>query len=165
MAKKKQGDIGTMKQLKPVPRKFMEADKEGSGNGLFYFHDPDDFLFGYLIGKQSRETFHYRVTTYSMKAIEARQDGCDVIIEEDQVIEFPANIKLRRLLEDHELIGSLVKIIFKGRRGRYKKYEVYQDEGTFYSNQEQKYERTRRKRKSERKGATANARAGRTATA
>ena len=138
--------IGHLKQLQPVPREYMETEDNGAGQGLFYFHEPGDYLLGYLLRKQKRETFHYNVTTYKIKAIEGRQDGCNIAVKEDQVIEIPANIKMRRIIEDHDLIGSLVKIVYTGKRGRIKKYDVFKDIGTLLPKQEQKNERTRRKR-------------------
>lgn len=136
-----------MEQVFPLPRRFVEVDKDGDTKGVFYFHTPGDYLLGYLLCKETVQTAHYPFITYKIKVIEARQDGQDLIIEDDQVIEFPGNVELRRLIDDNELIGSLVKLLYKGKKGQYKKYEVFKDRGTFYQNEEQKHERTKRKRK------------------
>ena len=154
------------KQLFPLHREFIPEDK-GEGDGLFYFHEPGDYLKGILYGTLIRETLHYKFKTYRMKVYEGRQDGVDLIIDGEQMIEFPANVKIRRLVDDHELQGSLVKIVYKGKKGRYKKYEVWKDTGTFYAREEQKYGKIKRKRKSraKRAGVTAPAGAGRSEAA
>jgi len=151
------------KQLFPVRREFIATDQNGAGDGLFYFHEPGDFLKGILFGTMVRETLHYKFRTYRMKLFEGRQDGVDLLVTEDQIIEFPANQKMRRIIEDHELIGSLVRIVFKGKRGRYKKYEVYKDTGLLFKNEEQKNERSRSRTR--RKSRAKVKRAGATATA
>lgn len=164
MAKKKKVDISSFEQQFPCSRRFIEVDEDGAGKGLFYFHEIGDYLFGYLLARDKKQTLHYQFVTYTMKVIEARQDGCDLIIHGDFIVEFPGNLKLRRILEDNELIRSLVKIVYKGKRGRYKKYDVFKDKGTFFKDEEPQYGRkktTRRKRKPDGK----SARAGVTATA
>jgi hypothetical protein len=147
-----------MEQVHPLPRRFVEVDKDGDTPGVFYFHNAGDYLFGYLLCKETVQTPHYPFITYKMKVIEARQDGQDLIIEEDQVTEFPGNIELRRIIDGHELIGSLVKLIYKGKKGQHKMYDVWKDRGTFYKNEEQKHGRTKTKRRKRKPaGVAANA--------
>ena len=134
-------------RLYPLRRVPMEVKPDGEGKGLFYFHEPGDYLSGILFGIQNRETIHYTMVTYRMRLFEGRQDGVDLIVKDDQLVEFPANVKMRRIIEDHEAIGSRVRIIFKGRRGRYKEYEVWQDKGTFFKDEEQLHGRIKRKRR------------------
>jgi hypothetical protein len=141
----------SMEQVHPLPRRFAEVDKDGETPGVFYFHQAGDYLFGYLLCKETVQTVHYPFITYKIKVIEARQNGCNLIIEDDQVIEFPGNLELRQLIDDNELIGSLVKLVYKGKRGPYKKYDVFKDKGTFYSNKEQQYGRTKTKRRKRKK--------------
>lgn len=135
------------KQLFPIPREPIEVDKDGEGQGIFYFHEPGDFLKGILFGIHKRQTIHYEFVTYRMRLWEGRQNGVDLLIKDDQLVEFPANMKMRRIIEDHELIGSLVRIVFRGKKGRYKKYEVFKDTGTFYESEEQKHGRFRKRQK------------------
>ena len=156
------GHNGDFEQVYPLPRRFTEVDKDGDTNGVFYFHRTGDYLVGYLLCKETVQTAHYPFTTYKMKVLEARQDGAKIIIEDDRVIEFPGNVELRRLIDDHELIGSLVKLLYKGKKGQYKKYDVFKDRGTFYPNEEKQYGRSRKKRKHKTTGVAAAGRAGRT---
>lgn len=137
---------GNEQQKFPVPREPIVIE-QGKEPGLFYFHETGDYLKGILFAIQIRQTIHYEFATYRMKLWEGRQDGVDLLVKPDQVVEFPANLKMRRVIEDHELIGSVVRIIYKGKRGRYKKYEVWKDTGTFYESEDRKYGRTKRKRK------------------
>lgn len=157
-----------MTQMYEPPRRFAEVQADGDVEGVFYFHQAGDYLFGWLLCKESIQTAHYPFVTYKMKVIEARQDRHDLIVDEDQVIVFPGNVMLRRIIDGNELIGSLVKIVFKGKRGHAKNYDVFKEKGTFYSNQEQKHERSRKRAKSKRgtagrTGSNAAGRAGRTA--
>lgn len=132
-------------EMHALPRRFAELDKEGAGKGIFYFHQPDDFLYGYLLTKETVQTIHYPFTTFKIKALEGRQDGIDLVIgEEGEVFEFPANIVPRRIIFDNELIGSLVKIIYKGKRGRKKDYKVFVDIGTFHKNEQEKYSKQKK---------------------
>ena len=140
MAKKTIEKPGHLTEMHPLPRRFVETDKEGRGQGIFYFHKPGDFLYGYLLTKETVQTLHYPFTSFKMKALEARQDGIDLVIDEDgEIFEFPANIVPRRIIFDNELIGRLVKIIFKGKRGRKKDYKVFVDSGTFYKNEQESH--------------------------
>lgn len=134
-------DGSTFEQLFPLPRKLLEVDQDDQeGQGMFYFHEPGDFLTGKLIGTRKRKTLHYEFKTYLMKAYQGRQDGRELILNGDgQIVEFPGNLKLRRILEDHELLGSRLRIVFKGKRGRFKKYDVFKDKGTYYESEEQKH--------------------------
>jgi len=100
-----------------------------------------------LLCKETVRTAHYPFITYKIKVIKARQNGVELIIEDDQVIEFPGNQELRRIIDDNELIGSLVKLVYKGKRGPYKKYDVFKDKGTFYPDEEQKHGRTKKRSK------------------
>jgi len=137
----------SFEQLFPLPRQLMELEKEGDAQELFYFHEHGDFLKGKLIGTRKRKSLHYETKTYLIKAYEIRQDGRDMIVSQDgQIVEFPGNLKLRQILEDHELIGSRIKIVFTGKRGRYKKYDVFKDIGTFREREYQKHGITKRKR-------------------
>jgi hypothetical protein len=156
------GHNGDFEQVYPLPRRFAEVDNDGDTPGVFYFHNPGDYLLGYLLCKETVQTAHYPFTTYKMKVIEARQDGAKLIIEDDRVIEFPGNVELRRLIDDNELIGSLVKLLYKGKKGQYKKYDVFKDRGTFYPNEEQQYGRSRKKRKRKTTGVAAAGSAGST---
>jgi len=130
-------------EMHPIPRRFEELDKKGKGKGIFYFHTPDDFLYGFLLCKETVETVHYPFTTFKIKALEGRKDGIDLSIgEKGEVFEFPANIVPRRIINDNELIGRLVKIIFKGKRGRKKDYKVFVDSGTFYKNEQEAHSKS-----------------------
>lgn len=160
-ARKPKKTRANLKRMNPLPRRFAEVKDNGEGRGIFYFHNPGDFLYGYLLCKETVQTLHYPFTTFKIKALEGRQDGCDLVIAEDgQVFEIPANIVPRRIIDDHELIGSLVEIVFTGKRGRKKDYEVSADKGTFYKDLEQKHGKSKRTRKRKPK-----ARAGIAATA
>ena len=150
MSKQKVEKTG-MEQVHPLPRRFAEIDEGGDTKGVFYFHQAGDYLLGYLLCKETVQTIHYPFITYKMKVIEARQDGCDLVVEEDQVVEFPGNVELRRLIDGNELIGSLVKLIYKGKKGQHKMYDVWKDKGTFYSDEEQKHGRSGKTRKRKRK--------------
>ena len=135
------------KQLYPLAREFIDLDEDGSGKGLFYFHATGDYLKGILCGTQTRETVHYKIKTYLMKLWEGRQDGVNLLLaKEDQVVEFPANISIRRIIEDHELLGSLIRVVFTGRRGRIKLYDVFKDTGTFHKNEQKRIAKQRKKR-------------------
>lgn len=150
MKRTKKTTAGTFERVYPLPRRFVEVDEDGGGKGIFYFHQVGDCLFGFLLAKNKVDTTHYPFISYVMKVLEARQNGCDMIVEEDQVVEFPGNLELRVLIDDNELIGSLVKIVYKGKKGQKKKYEVWKDTGTFYSNKEPQYGKSR-SRKNRRK--------------
>ena len=144
----KQNQQKHLTEMHALPRRFVELDKEGKGKGIFYFHQPDDFLYGYLLCKETIQTLHYPFTTFKIKALEGRQDGVALVISEDgEVFEFPANIVPRRIINDNELIGSLVKIIYKGKRGRKKDYKVFVDIGTFHKNEQERVEKQHAKRK------------------
>ena len=154
--KRTKNTAATFEQVHPLPRRFVEVDADGGGKGIFYFHRAGDYLLGYLLCRETIQTPHYPFITYKMKVLEARQDGENLIIEDDQVIEFPGNVQIRRIIDGHELIGSLVKIVFKGKSGQHKNYDVFKDTGTFYENKEPQYGKsraktTRRKRKPGRK--------------
>lgn len=140
MSKKPDPSSG-MEEVHPLPRRFAPIEKNKEARGVFYFHNSGDYLYGYLLCKEKVETPHYPFISYKMKAFEARQDGVDLLIEEDQIIEFPANIVLRRKIDDNELMGSLVKIVFtgnRGNRGQQKDYKVFKDTGTFRKNEIEK---------------------------
>jgi len=145
--KTKRERSGHLTEMHALPRRFVELDKEGKGKGIFYFHQPDDFLYGYLLCKETIQTLHYPFTTFKIKALEGRQDGVALVIPEDgEVFEFPANFFPRRIINDNELIGSCVKIIYKGKRGRKKDYKVFVDIGTFHKNEQERVEKKRKKR-------------------
>lgn len=145
MKRTKKIESSTFVQQHPLPRRFVEVDEDGASRGVFYFHNHGDYLLGFLRCKQTVQTAHYPFVTYVMKVLEARQDGCDMLVEGDLLVEFPGNVELRRLIDDNELIGSLVKIIYKGKKGQHKKYDVWKDTGTFYENKEQQYGKSRTK--------------------
>jgi len=146
-------------EMKPLPRRFEQVEKiDGEGRGIFYFHQPGDYVYGFLLTKKTIETVHYPFRTYLIRAFEAQQDGVPLYIsesEDGEIIEIPANIMIRRIVEDNELIGSLVKIVFIGKKGQKKYYRVFKDTGTFYKNEVEKYGRARKKRKVKRQQRTA----------
>ena len=138
-----------LEKVKPLPRRFEQLERpKDDVRGIFYFHQPGDFLYGFLLCKQTVETIHYPFRTYKIRALEGRQDGVDLKIAEDgEVIEIPANIVARRLIDDNDLIGSCVKIVFTGKKGQKKYYNVFKDKGIFLKDEEQKYGRTKKTRK------------------
>ena len=144
-------------ELFPLPVTLLELDEDGEGKGIFYFHEPGDYLCGTLIGKGTHKTIHYPLRTYILKPVfEARQDGRDMIIKDDQTVEFPRNIKLRRIIEDHydDILGKPIRVMYQGKRGRYKKYSVAEVKGMgilVKPRQEQKDEK-KHKKKAKRKG-------------
>jgi len=120
------------RELFPLPVTLFEVDEDGSGKGIFYFHEIDDYLYGVLVGRVTHKTLHYPLRTYVMKpCYRARQNGREMIVKDNQAVEFPRNVKLRRLIEDHweEILGKPIKVIYTGKRGRYKKYIVAEAEG------------------------------------
>lgn len=141
-----------MKEVHPLPRRFAELQENGEDKRIFYFHTPGDFLYGYLLCKEKIETLHYPFSTYKIKAFKGVQDGVALIIEGDQVIEFPANMVLRRKIDDNELIGSLVRIVFQGKRGQKKDYKVFKDIGTFRVDEIEKRILAEKRRKKKKKG-------------
>jgi len=145
------------RQLFPLPRKLLEVDDTSVGDGLFYFHDAGDYLKGILVGTQKRQSLHYEFKTYLMKVWQARQDGQPLIVKGNQVVEFPANMKMRRIIEDNQLMGAVIRVVYKGKRGRYKLYDVFKDTGTFYESEEKKYGKSSRKNRKSRKPAFAGA--------
>jgi len=143
-----------MEKMHPLPRRFAALQENGDAQSVFYFHQPGDYLFGFLLCKETVETLHYPFMTYKMRVLEGRQDGVNLVIEEDQVIEFPANIRPRRIIDDNELIGSLVKIVFTAKRGRQKEYDVFRDKGTFRKDEQRQTARPKKKKtKAKAKGA------------
>ena len=122
----------TDRELFPLPVTLLEVDEDGSGKGIFYFHEPDDYLYGVLVGRVTHKTLHYPLRTYIMKpCFGARQNGREMIVKNGQAVEFPRNVKLRRIIEDHydEILGKAIKVVYTGKRGRYKKYIVAEAKG------------------------------------
>jgi hypothetical protein len=146
MSKKPDPAAGLV-EVQPLPRKFAETQENGESKGIFYFHHSGDYLYGYLLCKETVQTLHYPFASYKMRVLEGRQDGVDLLIDKDQVIEFPANFILRRKIDDNELIGSLVKIVYTGKQAQKKGYRVFKDTGTFRKNEIEKLAREKRRRK------------------
>jgi len=147
MSKKKKAEV----ELFPLPQKLLELDEGDEGKGIFYFHEIEDYLYGVLAGKNSHKTIHYMLKTYIMKpCFEARQDGRDMIVKEDQAVEFPRNLKLRRRIEDHydEILGKPIRVVYLGKRGRYKKYYVSLVEGVWTPKEKQINGKSHKKRAS-----------------
>jgi len=143
----KKPDPSDLVEVQPLPQKFAELKENGESQGIFYFHHPGDYLYGYLLCKETVQTLHYPFASYTMRVLEGRQDGVDLLIEEEQEIEFPANFYLRRKIDDNELIGSCVKIVYTGKQGAKKGYRVFKDTGTFRKNEIEKTAREKRRRK------------------
>lgn len=151
MSKKPDPSAGLV-EVQPLPQRFAELKENGESKGIFYFHHSGDYLYGYLLCKETVQTLHYPFASYKMKVLEGRQDGIDLLIEKDQVIEFPANFILRRKIDDNELIGSLVKIIYQGKQGQKKGYKVFRDTGTFRANEIEKHLLAKKRRGKKKKG-------------
>ncbi|MCJ7805474.1 hypothetical protein MUP46_02425 [Patescibacteria group bacterium] len=151
MSKKPDPAAGLV-EVQPLPQRFGELEESGESKGIFYFHHAGDYLYGYLLGKEVVQTLHYPFLSYKMKVLEGRQDGIDLLIEEDQVIEFPGNFVLRRKIDDNELIGSCVKIVFTGKQGQKKGYKVFKDTGTFRKNEIEKLLLAKKRREKKKKG-------------
>ena len=153
MAKEKtKNDIrtGPLTEMHPLPRRFEEVKENGEGKGIFYFHVPGDYLHGILLSKQTVQTLHYPFTSFLIKAFDGRQDGIDLVIpEKGQVFEIPANWLPRRIIDDNELIGSLIVVKYKGKKGQKKDYYIWKDTGTFYKNESRQLPKIHKKRKKE----------------
>lgn len=94
---------------------FYTMQKVSEGSEIFYFRAIGDYLKGFLITRQTLVLTHRKQVIYKMKAQEIRQDGEDVPVKDDQVVEFPGLKYLRRVIDKNELIGSLIRIVYIGR--------------------------------------------------
>ncbi len=95
---------------------FFTTPKTLEGTNIFYFHNFGDYLKGFLISRQTLVLTNYKTVTYKMKVQEIRHDGKDVPVKDGQVEEFPGLSGLRRIIDKNELIGSLVRIVYIGRK-------------------------------------------------
>jgi len=112
---------------------FYTTQKTSKGRDFFYFHEYGDYLKGFILSKQSNAHIS-RSNSFRIKVTEMRRDGKDVAVEDEQVEEFFANYQLQRTIDKNELIGSLVRIVYIGRKktgfGHSAKiYDVFKDVG------------------------------------
>lgn len=120
---------------------------------IFYFHDVDDYLKGRLFGARHRDHQHYSNKTYLLKVTEGRQDGQDFVVSPDveRIEEIIAYRDLRRIIEQNELMHSIIRIVYIGRIGGWgghhrKVWEVFKDIGRLYEHEEQQTATPVRKR-------------------
>ena len=142
-------------------KKVVESDAFYTKNiiaqdgDIFYFHQYGDYLKGFLISRQNRTTRDYPMVTYKMKVQEMRQDGEDVPVKDNQVVEFPGLKYLRRVIDKNELLGSLIRIVYIGREKTglghsAKVFDVYKDVGvasrkeTYQDGSKRKYKKRAR---------------------
>jgi len=102
----------------------------------FVFCDYGDYLKGVLLSKHSNVDIH-RSNSYKIKAFEGRQAGADFESEEGQVEEFFANMRTQRIIDQHKLIGSSIRIVLVGQQkvkfhGGHaaKVYDIFEDKDT-----------------------------------
>jgi len=94
---------------------FYTMQKVSEGSELFYFRAIGDYVKGFLIARQTLVLTHRKQVVYKMKVQEMRQDGEDVPVEYNQIVEFPGLKHLRRVIDKNELIGSLIRVVYIGR--------------------------------------------------
>ncbi len=103
------------------------------GRFFFYFNNLGDFVKGRLLGKRANADVH-RSNSYRMELCELNVNGKNVPVDYNEIVEFFANRQLQRTIDRNELIGSLVRIAYIGKKktrfGHYQKvYAVYKDLG------------------------------------
>ena len=113
---------------------FYTMQKVSEGSEIFYFRAIGDYVKGFLISRQTIVLTHCRQVIYKMNVQAMRQDGEDVPVEDDQVVEFPGLKHLRRIIDKNELIGSLIRIVYIGREKTglghsAKVFDVFKDVG------------------------------------
>jgi len=142
---------------------FYTLQRISEGSDIFYFLALGDYVKGFLISRQTLVLYNRKQVVYKMKAQEIRQDGKDVPVKDDQVIEFPGLKYLRRVIDKNELIGSLVRIVYIGRQKTglghsAKVFDVFKDLGVFTRKESYQDGPNQRKSKSRKKPAERRAR-------
>ena len=113
---------------------FYTLQRISEGSDIFYFLALGDYVKGFLIRRQTLVLYNRKQVVYTMKAQEIRQDGKDIPVEDEQLIEFPGLKYLRRTLDKNELLGSLIRIVYIGRQKTgfghsAKVFDVFKDVG------------------------------------
>lgn len=113
---------------------FYTIQKVSEGSDLFYFRAIGDYVRGFLLSRKTLVLTYRKQVIYKMKVQEMRQDGEDVPVEDDRIVEFPGLKYLRRVIDKNELIGSLIRIVYIGRQKTglghsAKVFEVFKDLG------------------------------------
>lgn len=146
---------------------FYTLQRISEGSDIFYFLALGDYVKGFLLSRQTLVLYNRKQVVYKMKAQEIRQDGNDIPIEGDQLIEFPGLKYLRRVIDKNELIGSLVRIVYIGREKTglghsAKVFDVFKDLGVI--SRKEVYQDGRKRKYKKRAGTKpAGRRAGRDA--
>ncbi len=82
---------------------------------FFTFCDYDDYLKGVLLSKHCN-AYMNRTCSYRIRVREGRQAGMDFVFEDEEVLEFFANWRVQRVIDQNKLIGSSIRIVFIGRQ-------------------------------------------------
>ena len=130
---------------------FYTTDKTRSGPDFFFFHYYGDYLKGQLLSKQKSYDIQ-RQPSYRIRVEAMRQDRVEVPVVEGQVVEFPGNKHLQRVIDKNELIGSTIRIVYIGRqKTRFghsaKIYDVFKVTGIFKESERRQDGSTRKYKK------------------
>lgn len=153
---KKSNEIQVGKQItdrgRQSKRFYTEPVLAESGREIFYFRQAGDYLKGILIGRTEKLFLYYSNRTYLIQVHEGRQEGVNFIVQdEDRIEEIIAYRDLRRIIEQNDLMHSVVRIVMIGKvrthAGHFRfVWEVYKETGTFRSAEVRQSVKPKRKR-------------------
>ncbi len=109
----------------------------------FYFRQVGDYVKGNLIGESHTQLRYFKQKLYRIEVWEARQDGAALDIPAGCIREVPGYKWLQRLIKHCQLMHSIVRFVYIGRKrtshGHCEYlFRAYQDKGTFTESEVEK---------------------------
>jgi hypothetical protein len=117
----------------------------------FYFRQIGDSIKGRLIGESRTRYPYYQQKLYRIEVWSMRQDGVDLDVEPGTIREVPSYKWLQRLIKHCQLMHSIVRVVYVGRKrtshGHCEYiFRVWKDSGALTESEDEQYEPERKKR-------------------
>ncbi len=121
--------------------KFYTRSVAQSGRPFFIFSEYGDMIAGQLVSGPHDNSHINRSRSYIIEAVEKVESGERSLHPELVREEFFANRQIHQVINQHELLGKFIRIVFIGRMKGYKGhnskvYEIFLEKGVLQSQEE-----------------------------